>query len=534
MDVFSADGYTIRMTIIPLPSQIETHAGVFRLTADTGILTDLPNRWNADFLQSLLSNPTGFPLPVHPLDKAGKDSICLRLNPGLADLGREGYRLTVSPAAVTVEAPETTGVFYGIQSLRQLLPIEIEQRRPVSGVDWCIACLAINDRPRFAWRGFMLDEGRHFQGRDTALRMLDLMALQKLNVFHWHLTEDQGWRIEIKKYPRLTEIGSQRLGTRNAFTPGKHDGVPHGGFYTQAGIREIVAYAAERHITVVPEVEMPGHALAALAAYPGLSCTGGPFDVATRFGIFPDIYCAGKEATFAFLQDILDEVLELFPSPYIHIGGDEAPKKRWKNCPDCQQRIAQQGLKNAHALQVYFTNRIAAYLDSKGRRTLGWNEILQPGLVESAVVQYWVGGPKRIVEAIRNGHRKIIMSPCLKTYLDYPHTLLPLRRIYRLEPVPAGLDEQAAASILGVESPLWTEWVPSLKRLDFQAYPRLTALAETGWTPKDRKSLPDFRRRLVGFLARLDLLGVQHASLQEADPSLLSTQSAFFASPSQD
>ena len=506
------------MNIIPLPSQIEARSGEFRLTAETGILTDLPNHWNADFLQALLSTPTGFPLRVHTADQAGQNSIRLHLDPGLESLGPEGYRLSVSPTSVTVAASQTAGVYYGLQSLRQLLPVEIEERRPVSGVDWQAACLAITDQPRFAWRGFMLDEGRHFQGREIVLKTLDLMALQKLNVFHWHLTEDQGWRIEIKKYPRLTEIGSHRLGTRKGYTGGKHDGVPHGGFYTQAGIREIVAYAAERHITIVPEVEMPGHSLAALAAYPELSCTGGPFEVATHFGIFSDIYCAGKETTFAFLQDVLDEVLELFPSRYIHIGGDEAPKKRWKNCPDCQQRIQELGLKDAHALQVYFTNRIATYLDSKGRHALGWNEILQDGLAEGAVVQYWVGGPKRILAAIRTDQRGIVMSPCLKTYLDYPYNLIPLGRIYRYEPVPAGLDEKAAASILGVEAPLWTERVPTRLRLDYQAYPRLTALAETGWTPEEGKSLPDFRRRLESFLARLDRLGVQHASLQEAEP----------------
>ncbi len=261
-----------------------------------------------------MAAPTGFPLQVRTLGQVEKNSICLRLDPGLASLGREGYSLAVSPEAVTVSAPETTGVFYGLQSLRQLLPVEMENRHPVSGVDWRVDCLVITDQPRFSWRGFMLDEGRHFQGRDTVLQTLDLMALQKMNVFHWHLTDDQGWRIDIRKYPRLTGVGSRRLGTRKGYTAGKHDGVPHGGFYTQAEIREIVAYAADRHITVVPEVEMPGHSLAALAAYPDLSCTGGPFEVATHFGIFPDIYCAGKEATFTFLQDVLDEVMQLFPS----------------------------------------------------------------------------------------------------------------------------------------------------------------------------------------------------------------------------
>jgi hexosaminidase len=532
LDVFLADGYTLCVDILPLPARMEPRPGAFRLTRDTVILTDPPNCWNADYLHGLLSIPTGFPLTVRPSDQVGKSVFHLRLDPGLSELGREGYRLTVAPETVLLEAPETAGVFYGLQSLRQILPVEIEQRHLVSGVDWQIACVFILDRPRFPWRSFMLDEGRHFQGRDTVLRQLDLMALQKLNIFHWHLTEDEGWRIEIKKYPRLTEIGSQRLGTRNGYTAGKHNRIPHGGFYTQEEIRQIVAFAAERHITIVPEVEMPSHSLAALAAYPELSCTGGPFVVGTHFGIYPDIYCAGKETVFTFLEAVLDEVLELFPSPFIHIGGDEAPKTRWKNCPDCQQRMRAEGLKNAQALQVYFTNRIAAYLDSRGRQALGWNEILQPGLVESAMVQYWLGGPRRIIEAVRTGHRKIVMSPCLRTYLDFPYTLLPLRRIYAFEPVPAGLDEQAAASILGLEAPLWTEWVPNRDKLDFQVFPRLAALAETGWTPKELKSLPDFRRRIPRFLARLDLLGVKHASLKAADPFLLSTRSAFYAGAS--
>ncbi len=426
-DLFQA-GYTTCMDIIPLPSQVETRPGEFHLTAQTVIQADLPNRWNADYLQALLVAPTGYPLQVCSLEQSGQNAIRLHLDPTLTFLGREGYRLTVTPEAVTVIASGLAGIFYGIQSLRQLLPIQIEERRLVSGMDWRVACLVITDQPRFPWRGFMLDEGRHFQGRETVLQTLDLMALHKLNIFHWHLTEDQGWRIEIKKYPRLTEIGSKRLGTRNGFTAGKHDCIPHGGFYTQAQVREIVAYAAKRYITIVPEVEMPGHSVAALAAYPELSCTGGPFEVATHFGIFPDIYCAGKEATFVFLQDVLDELLELFPSPYIHIGGDEAPKKRWKECPDCQRRIRDEGLKDVHALQVYFTNRIAAYLDSKGRHTLGWNEILQDGLAESAVVQFWARGRKRLLEAIRTKHRPTVMSSCFSTYLDYaykPDSLAP-------------------------------------------------------------------------------------------------------------
>jgi hexosaminidase len=521
LDVFSVGSYTTRMDIIPLPSEIERHPGVFQLTSATCLVTDHSNCWNADFLRGLLCPSTGFPLPVRTDGPAGENCIHLYLDRELESFGPEGYRLTVTPNAISVAAAQTAGVFYGIQSLRQSLPIEIEQRHVTQAVDWKVDCMVITDQPRFAWRGFMLDEGRHFQGRETVMAMLDLMALQKLNVFHWHLTEDQGWRIEIKKYPRLTEVGSHRLGTRNGFTSGKHDGVPHGGFYTQAEIREIVAYAAERHILIVPEVEMPGHSVAALAAYPELSCTGGPFEVATHFGIFPDLFCAGKEAVFTFLQDVLDEVLELFPSPYVHIGGDEAPKSRWNACPDCQRRIREEGLKNSHSLQVYFTNRIAAYLDSKGRHTIGWNEILEDGLAKSAVVHYWARGRKKLLKAIQTEHRQTVMSSCFSTYLDYPYNLINLRRIYAYEPIPAGLSSEATASILGVESPLWTEWVPTRQRLDFQIYPRLTALSEVGWTSREKRHIPDFRRRLTSFLARLDILGVKHASLREAEAFLL-------------
>jgi len=498
---------------------MEACGGEFHLTADTVILTDSPNRWNADYLHDLLAAPTGLPLPVQGLDQIRKNAIRLRLNPELPSLGREGYRLAVSSEAVTVESPETAGVFYGLQSLRQLLPVEVEERQPVPGVNWQLDCQVITDQPRFPWRGFMLDEGRHFQGKETVLRVLDLMALQKLNVFHWHLTEDQGWRIEIKKYPKLTQIGSSRAGTGKGFSGRVHDGIPHGGFYTQVEIREIVAYAAVRHITIVPEVEMPGHALAALAAYPELSCTGGPFEVATHFGIFPDIFCAGKEATFTFLQDVLDEVLELFPSPTIHIGGDEAPKKRWKACPNCRQRIRDQGLKDEHALQIYFTNRIAAYLDSKGRRAMGWNEILQPGLARGAVVQFWVRGRAQLLQALRKEQRAIVMSTFMDAYLDNAYNLMPLSRAYRFEPVPEELDEKEAVSILGPEFPLWTEWVPDRPRLDYQVFPRLTAMAETAWTRRDLKNLADFLRRLPGFLDRLNRLGVRYAPLRDVEPA---------------
>jgi hexosaminidase len=519
------------MDIIPFPAKIEPQAGELRLTGETGILTDTANHWNADYLRGLFTAPTGFPLQVRTSGETAKNVIRLRLDPSLDELGREGYRLEVRPEGIVIEAPGTAGVFHGIQTLRQLLPVEIEELRPVSIVDWSVPCVLIEDKPRFAWRGFMLDEGRHFQGKETVLLTLDLMALQKLNVLHWHLTEDQGWRIEIRKYPKLIEIGSQRAGTSKTMLGKQHDGIPHSGFYTQDKIREIVAYAAERHITIVPEIEMPGHSLAALASYPDLSCTGGPFEVATHFGIFSDIYCAGKETTFIFLQDVLDEVMDLFPSPYIHVGGDEAPKSRWKKCPDCQRRIGEAGLKDEHALQVYFTNRIATYLDSKRRNLVGWNEILQDGLVQGAAVQFWVQGRERLIEAIRTGKRAVVMSDYLDTYLDQSYNLMPLSRAYHYEPVPAELDKSDASSILGLEFPLWSEWVPNRARLDYQAYPRLTAMAETGWTPKDKKDYKNFRRRLKKFLGRLDRFGVRYAPLDEAEPPKVKQRFGIFTIP---
>ena len=516
------------MAIIPLPSKIESLAGSFHLSPQTILLADAANQWNAGYLRELLCRPTGYPFPILANDSTTINGIRLRLEPALADLGKEGYRLTITPAGIMIEAPTTAGVFYGIQSLRQLLPPAIEARHLAEGVDWSVPAQVIIDQPRFSWRGFMLDEGRHFQGMDTVLMTLDLMALQKLNVFHWHLTEDQGWRIEIKKYPRLTEVGSKRAGTSKTILGKEHNGIPHAGFYTQGEMRAIVDYAARRHITVVPEIEIPGHCTAALASYPDLSCTGGPFEVATHFGIYADIYCAGKEKVFTFLQDVLDEMMEIFPSPYIHIGGDEAPKARWKDCPDCRARMRMEGLRDEHALQGYFTNRILNYLRSIGRMGIGWNEILQADLSEGAAVQYWVRDRQALLETLRQGKRSVIMSTYLDTYLDHGYSLMPLSRAYAYEPIPAELKESEVSSLLGLEFPLWTEWVPGRPRLDYQAYPRLTAAAETGWTGRERKDLADFRRRLGSFLSRLDILGVRHAPMSEVEPSWLKKRFAIF------
>jgi len=499
------------ISLIPRPQKVIHLHGTFPVSSNIPIVSDSPNKKNAAYLKHLLS-----PLPK----QVGKRSHGIHLNLGTKDksLGKEGYRLKITPKEIYLEASTPAGIFYGIQTLRQLLPTELEKGDPLTKRDYGVPCVAITDFPRFTWRGFMLDEGRHFLGKDIVLRTLDLMALQKLNVFHWHLTEDQGWRIEIKKYPLLMKIGSQREGTGTLFK-GRHDGVPHGGFYTQAEIKEIVAYAADRYILIVPEIEMPGHSLATLASYPNLSCTGGPFEVATHFGVFPDIYCAGKDSTFTFLQDVLSEVLELFPSPFIHIGGDEAPKARWKNCPDCQQRIRQLVLKDEHALQVYFTNRIITWLAKKGRRVIGWNEIMQKGLREDAVVQYWLGNKEKVVEEIRTHGRDVIISTFLRTYLDHSYALTSLKEAYEFEPVFPELLEKESSHILGLEPTLWTEWVSNKDRVDFQTFPRLTAFAETAWSSKEGKNFDDFRSRLKSFLQRLDVLGVAYAEEGDVNPS---------------
>ena len=499
------------ISVIPQPQKVVPLQGTFPVSSNLPIIHDSANKKNANYLKRLLS-----PLPKQTVSRG--QAIHLNLQNKNKILGTEGYHLKINAKEISIEALTPAGVFYGIQTLRQLLPPELEIREPLAKKDYVVTCVEITDYPRFTWRGFMLDEGRHFFGKDIVLRTLDLMALQKLNVFHWHLTEDQGWRIEIKKYPKLTGIGSHRDGTGTLFK-GRHDRIPHGGFYTRAEIKKIVAYAADRYILIVPEIEMPGHSLAALAAYPNLSCTGGPFEVATHFGIFPDIYCAGKDSTFVFLQDVLSEVLNLFPSPFIHIGGDEAPKARWKKCPDCQQRIRQQALKGEHALQVYFTNRIIAWLAKKGRRVIGWNEILEEGLREDAVVQYWLGNKKKVMEEIRAYGRDVIVSTYLSTYLDHSHALTSLKDAYEFEPVFPGLSEEESSHILGLEPPLWTEWIPDKCRMDFQTYPRLTAFAETAWSSRDGKNFDNFQSRLKGFLKRLDILGVAYAGAGDVKPS---------------
>jgi hexosaminidase len=511
--------------IIPKPVEMEAREGSFAINRDTMVVCDSPERRveeAASYLANVLETPMGFRLKVGKGEPAGRNNaIVLNLTRPGPETPAGGYTLEVTPRRVTVCAAEGNGVFHGIQTLRQLLPVEAFSPYLVTRTSWTMPAVAIRDYPRYAWRGLMLDVCRHFTSKECVFRFLDLMALHKLNVFHIHLTDDQGWRIEIKKYPGLTETGALRKSSPVLGDRARNDGIPYGPwFYTQEDIREIVEYARQRAITVVPEIEMPGHAKAALSAYPELSCTGGPFEVRTTWGIDPDVYCAGKESVFGFLEEVLDEVLYLFPGPFVHIGGDECPKTRWQACPDCQRRIGEEGLKDEYALQSYFVRRIARYLQGKGRRLIGWDETLEGGLAENAAVMSW-RGIEGGQQAAREGH-DVVMTPVSHCYFDYyqaadpagePEAFgehLPLEKVYGYDPSDVDLTKEERLHIMGVQGNIWTEYIPSYRQVEYMTYPRAAALAESAWTPLEKKDYEDFLSRLRAHSRRLDLLAVNY------------------------
>ena len=488
--------------MIPLPNKIRTSASSFTFNKRTVITYAPGSELNniAEYLAEKLRKAAGFPFnparisALNPVTNA----ITLNLNDKLQHLGPEGYTLSVMPETVTISAPAPAGIFYGIQTLRQLLPPEIESAEPVENIEWKIPCCEIEDRPRFKWRGLLLDCCRHFMTKDFVKRYIDLLAYHKMNTLHWHLTEDQGWRIEIKQYPKLTEIGAWRKSP---------DGNPYGGYYTQNDIREIVAYAKTRFVNIVPEIELPGHATAALAAYPEYSCTGGPFEVGTEWGIYDDVYCPGKEETFRFLEDILDEVIGLFPGPYIHIGGDECPKVRWQNHDLCQKRILDEGLKGENELQSWFIKRIGKFLKSKGKRLIGWDEIMEGGLPPEATVQVW-RNMDFAREAARAGHG-VILSPTSHAYFDYPPDRINLRQVYTFDPAPDNLAPEVIAHILGGECNMWTERAPQ-DTIDSKVFPRILAMSEVLWTDRSQQDYDVFYTRVRKHYQRLDYLGVDY------------------------
>ncbi|HEU4829787.1 MAG TPA: family 20 glycosylhydrolase [Gemmatimonadales bacterium] len=494
------------LPLIPWPRHIERDTGEFTREGRIELRADGVSAELVEYAADLFENEIGV-RPMRP-GRGAEKAIVLALEP---DSGAaESYRLAVTSHAVRLTAGTEAGLFRGMQTLRQLLSMP----------DGRIPALRIEDAPRFSWRGAHLDVARHRFPVEFIKRYIDLISRYKLNTFHWHLTDDQGWRIEIRTYPRLTEVGAWRKETivGKNFDPYVGDGIRYGGYYTQDEVRDVVAYAAERHVTVVPEIEMPGHAKAAIAAYPWLACTAGPFEVWTMWGVHEDIFCPHEE-TFTFLENVLTEVMELFPGPWIHIGGDEAPKRRWKESPVAQAVIRREGLKDEHELQSWFVQRIERFLSSHGRRMIGWDEILEGGLAPGATVMSWRGVDGGIAAA-KAGH-DVIMSPGSHLYFDHaqgPPELeplsiggnTPLDRVYGFEPIPPELQGAERSHILGAQANMWTEYLKTPEQVEYMLFPRLLALAEVVWSPADARDWGSFTRRAPAALAALDRLGVNY------------------------
>ena len=520
------------IAIIPLPTTMTPGPGEFVLTASTIIVTDPAVTAQGRQLAGLLNAPTGFDLAVRGGVSPSAGFLALRIDKNFVTaLGDEGYRLEATTKGVTIRAATPHGVFHGMQTLRQLLPVDVYRQATVAGVTWRVPAVVIEDTPRFSWRGAHLDVSRHFMPKEFVKKYIDLLAIHKMNRFHWHLTDDQGWRLEIKKYPRLTDVGAWRSETLVGHdvrdnspdaAQRKFDGVKHGGFYTQDEVREIVAYAAARFVTVIPEIEMPGHSQEVVAAYPDLGSTNERVQPRTRWGISPYLLNP-SDLTVAFMQDVLAETMALFPSPWIHVGGDEAIKDQWKANAQIQARIKELGLKDEHELQSWFIRQMDTFLTSRGRRLVGWDEILEGGLAPNATVMSWRGLDGALAAA--RAKRDAVLTPTAWTYFDYYQTrdtaneplaiggFLPLDKVYTWEPMPEGLEPEFRKHILGVQGQLWSEYLQNPKQVEYAAYPRLTALAEVGWTPTAQRTLDEFLSRMAIHLQRLKILDVNFRPL---------------------
>jgi len=507
--------------IIPMPASLTNMEGTFSIGSKTKILINSESKEMQKVTSDLTRHLEDFYQIKNKVTFSGapeKKTIFIKLNTGLS-ISKEAYNLVVSSKGIILESPSPNGLFYGIQTLLQLMP-PIKQKLP----EVVVPAVEIRDTPRFAWRGLHLDVGRHFMPKEFILKYLDYMAFHKFNTFHWHLTEDQGWRIEIKKYPKLTEVGSIRKETLVGHYGSKvYDGTPVGGFYTQDDIREIVAYASDRFITVVPEIEMPGHALAALAAYPDLGCTGGPYEVGTTWGVFDDVYCAGNAKTDTFLMDVLKEVIPLFPGEYFHIGGDECPKTRWQKCPLCKERMKTEGLRTENELQSFFVQRIEKFLNENGKKLIGWDEILEGGLAPNAAVMSWRGEKGGIAAA--KEHHFVVMTPGEYCYLDHYQAdpkneplaiggYLPLKKVYSYEPVPSSLTEEESKYVMGAQGNVWTEYMKTPQQVEYMVYPRAAALAEVVWSPKGPKDFENFKNRLIRLTKFYDILGINYCKAE--------------------
>ena len=501
------------LPLIPKPHSIEYQDGFFSLNSKTVIQVEDVNSFEALFLKENIKARTGLDLQITSKSNS-KNAIKLMvlLRKSTKDVLAD-YNLMISKNSIIITGSAKAGLFYGVQTLLQNIPYENSKIVKVES-------LIIFDKPKFKWRGMHLDVGRHFFPKDFIKKYIDYIAMYKMNTFHWHLTEDQGWRIEIKKYPKLTEVGSWRKGSMiEHYNDQKFDTLKHGGFYTQEDVKEIVAYAQKRHVTIVPEIEMPGHSLAALAAYPEYSCTGGPFEVAKIWGVLEDVYCP-KEETFAFLEDVLTEVMALFPSEYIHIGGDESPKTRWKVCDHCQKLIKEKGLKDEHELQSYFIQRIEKFVNSKGRKIIGWDEILEGGLAPNAAVMSWRGTEGGITAAKEKHY--VVMTPGSHVYFDHyqgepknePIAIggyTTLEKVYSFNPIPSELNAEEAKYILGAQANVWTEYIPTSDHVEYMIMPRMAALSEVLWGTADPKNYREFEKRIIQHFDFYEKKGINYS-----------------------
>jgi hexosaminidase len=516
------------ISIIPKPVELRVHPGSFIISKATSITYQAECKGIAAYLAGFLARTVKIALDTR-LALRAKDAlnnaIDLGLLDGKQDIPEEGYVLEATANGIRIAGVDPAGCFRGVQTLRQLLPAAIEGAIVPDGISLQVPLVTIKDFPRFRWRGFMLDECRHFFGKVLAKRMIDIIALLKFNKLHWHLTEDEGWRIESKKFPRLHEVASSRtLSKKWKENPNLSDPRWYGGYYTQDEIKEIIEYARQHFIEVIPEIEMPGHATAPLVAYPEYSCATPPATVPVIDQRNRHAYCAGKQETYHFLKDVLGEVKELFGGDKIHIGGDELPAERWKACPRCQAFMKEKGLPDLDMLQVHFAAEIAKYLASQDCTTIGWfdfpvGRLLDQGVDPAKLIfQFWVGSDQKLIEFARRGG-KAIVSNHKYMYLDYHHWDIWLEKAYNFDPIPSDLEARNHENILGLECPIWTERVPSWQRMDFQVFPRVLAYAETGWTSRSLRAYPDFLDRLKAFLPRLDAMCVYYAPLDEATNS---------------
>ncbi|MCO5296635.1 MAG: family 20 glycosylhydrolase [Fimbriimonadaceae bacterium] len=502
---------TVLPPLIPKPVKVVVGLGTFTIDEGTRFAATGEARKVIEPLRQMLAKASGYSLPY--TTTSGPGVISVSLQPNLAYLGREGYALEVSPAHVRLEAPAVGGLFYASQTLRQLLPPSVERPDDRQPESWRLPSVAIEDSPRFEWRGLHLDVSRHFFPKEEIKQYLDSMALLKLNVFHWHLVDDGGWRLQIKRYPRLTDVGAWRKTMDEVWSQGKlefpepEDKSPrYGGFYTQEDVREIVAYAKARNITVVPEIEMPGHSMPVMAAYPEVTCTyfaQNVWKIATGMHHATN-YCPGKERTFEFLEGVLDEVMELFPSKVIHIGGDEVNKLQWNRCDDCQKRMRDERLATPEALQSWFLQRMEKYLNAKGRTMMGWDEILEGGLAPNAQVMSWRGVDGGIAAA-KSGH-PVVMTPTSHCYFDYSYQSISTRKAFEFEPVPEVLTAEEAKLVRGGQANVWTEWMSTWEKVETMVFPRLLGMAERLWSPASNRDADAFLARSDRFLERLDAL----------------------------